>query len=550
MNAKTARAIIKQALKDETHDEDPPENDDEAIEVAESLVTMAQDAWDQNVRGPEVEALLKLAGNDVGEDDDDEDEEEEEAPKKKPARAPKGRPAKKKPEPEPEEDAEDLEEPWEDYDSDSVADIVEGVEVAAEDNELDLVKEVLAYEKANKNRAKVVKAAEAALVSDDDEEPEDDADDDEDEDDSEETPALDRDSLIEADKDDLVKLAKEHGVEFPKRLTAAGRERVADAILKAVAGDADDDDADDDEDEAESPVVEEPFEDYDDFSVSDLKEAISDLVDTEEDEEYVLEVVNNTIAYETANDNRKSLVKFLNETLAKLTGDEDEEEEPEAAEDEAEEEVEAEEPEAAEDDGADEAPRRSKGRGKKAGSSAGAGSAGAGDEEGDDEVTDLIDFVHKKIETERLHVPAPIEEDLPEVPFDLSSLSDAELQRTYMQFSAYSYRAGYLLMVEEAKSFAARNAADEIVEKYIAEDDGDDTVTEIKARAEQHPDVKVWRRRQKRWAILAESQRKQRDSYDKICERLSRLETMRQNEWERAGAKSGSGSSRPARKSK
>ncbi len=173
-------------------------------------------------------------------------------------------------------------------------------------------------------------------------------------------------------------------------------------------------------------------------------------------------------------------------------------------------------------------------------------SGGGGDDE--EEYVGLIQEVHDMINRERLHVPDAIEAEVPVLPFDLTSLSDKQLQSLYSAFTAFSYRTGYLLMLEESKASKCGQAADEIVTAYLAQHSGDEgSVTAIKAQAEQIDEVSAWRKRQRAHAILADSQRKQRDNYDKVCERLSRLETMRQQEFERAGQRLSS-RPRPSRK--
>lgn len=149
------------------------------------------------------------------------------------------------------------------------------------------------------------------------------------------------------------------------------------------------------------------------------------------------------------------------------------------------------------------------------------------------------------INRERLHVPPQLEESPPELPFDLTGLSDASLQRLYSAFGAYCYRTGYLLMLEESKQTRCRQAADEIVTSYLGKNiDAEGSVTARKAQAEQIDEVRAWRKRQQMHGTLADSLRKQRDGYDRTCERLSRLESMRMGEYERSGQRL---SSRPGR---
>lgn len=154
----------------------------------------------------------------------------------------------------------------------------------------------------------------------------------------------------------------------------------------------------------------------------------------------------------------------------------------------------------------------------------------------DDGYHDLISVVRDMLARERLHVPPKLEDNPPELPFDLTKVDDNSLQKLYSAFSAYSYRAGYLLLEHEAVAGMCRRAADEIAAAFLAINSGDyRTVTAADAAAEQLPDVERWRKRQKLNGVLADAQRKQRDNYDKICERLSRLETMRHQEFERSG---------------
>lgn len=155
---------------------------------------------------------------------------------------------------------------------------------------------------------------------------------------------------------------------------------------------------------------------------------------------------------------------------------------------------------------------------------------------GDAEYRELIQVVRDMLANERLHVPPRLTEAPVVLPLDLTTVSDKELQQLYTAFAAYSYRAGYLLLEHEAMAFKCKQIADEIVTQFMSQH-GDEykTVTAGEAVAEQNEEVKKWRKRQRTNGVLADAQRKQRDNYDKVCERLSRLETMRMNEFERSG---------------
>jgi hypothetical protein len=144
MTPEKARSIITQALAEEIYEGPIPEEDEKAIEEAGKLVDLARDAWSQNVRGPEVEAILRIAddkfdGNGTPE-------------------------VISEPEPEPEEiEEEDIEEdevdedggsptPWEGYNKELAVDIVKSLNVRSKElsgNDLrDFLQTVWKYESA------------------------------------------------------------------------------------------------------------------------------------------------------------------------------------------------------------------------------------------------------------------------------------------------------------------------------------------------------------------------------------------------------------------
>ena len=65
-------------------------------------------------------------------------------------------------------------------------------------------------------------------------------------------------------------------------------------------------------------------------------------------------------------------------------------------------------------------------------------------------------------------------------------------------------------------------------------------VTFLEAEIEDDENVKLWRRRQRKHEAFASALRSERDSYSKLLEGFSRHESMRQDEWQRAGGKPGS----------
>jgi len=260
MTAETARAIISQALEDEMFEGEMPEDDSAAIEAAEGLVAMAKDAWEQNVQTPEVAALLKLAeANGDG---------PSAKPKPKPAAAkPKpGRPKPQKKEPEPEPaDPRSQEEPWEGYDSDSVTDIIEGVEVWGDEGDTDSVTHVLLYEAAHKNRKKIVDRASELTGRGVDPEPE-------------------PDPEPEAEAE-------------PEEVDAEPAEEQPDA-------------------------QEEPFEGFAALKVSEVKESLDEYLENEDvSDEDKLWTLKHVFAYESIHKNRTGLLDRLDELMKPYTED-------------------------------------------------------------------------------------------------------------------------------------------------------------------------------------------------------------------------------------
>lgn len=105
---------------------------------------------------------------------------------------------------------------------------------------------------------------------DDDDEDEDEEDDEDDEeDDDEDSEDYDEDTLMAMSKEDLAEVADEFEVDFPSRLTKAGRAKVVAAILEAIGEDEEDEeDEDEDEDEPEQFTLRQLKA----KSLSDLKE--------------------------------------------------------------------------------------------------------------------------------------------------------------------------------------------------------------------------------------------------------------------------------------
>jgi hypothetical protein len=181
LNAQTARAVLAQAKKDGTYEAPIPEDDETAIFEATELVDQARAAWEANIRGPEVEAIINLAAADDEDGDESEGEDGDDA----------------------DENLAEIE-PWEDFDKESAADIKGALDWSLEnepDSFLDLAKHVWEYESAHKARKGIIehlgKLAETVGGGGDDEP---------------EGEAEVEDDLAELDRDGLKKLIKVEGL--------------------------------------------------------------------------------------------------------------------------------------------------------------------------------------------------------------------------------------------------------------------------------------------------------------------------------------------------
>jgi outer membrane biosynthesis protein TonB len=439
MDATSARAILAQGLKDKTHESPIPEDDAKAIADATELIEMAQVAWDQMLRGPEVEVILKMAAEaENGKAPEEEPKAEEPQPKEEPPEEPKAEePAPEPddtrdsgsaeddspPEPQQAEDGggeEDLSqvEPWENYDKEKVSDIKAGINAAvreySDDDLLSLMANVWAYEAAHKNRETVLKHLE---------------------------------TVAERLRD---------GGEMPEDPPDASN----DAPM-------------DDESQEETPKAEEP--------------EVKPEPEPQEEEK------------------------------------QPEEEEPEP-------EPEKEEPK--DEEPPKEKPKRREQKKEEGGS-------------GDDEYDRLIKQVEEELERDRLHKPEHPEEDIPNLPWDWTKMSDKDLQRFHGIYSSAAYYKAYVLAREERLYLHCKAAADELhnaimisLEKYD-EHGKEKKVALVEAEVESDENIIKWRRRQRKHETFAASHRNELNSMNKLIEALSRTETMRQNEWERSGGKMG-----------
>lgn len=423
-----ARAILREAKKNENYEGPIHEDDEKAISEANAIVEMAQVAWDQFVRGPEVETILRLAADESYGTNGD-------TPKKGPiANAPAKAMAEAEARYEEQKAAGGGElvdavegtsdpslasvEPWEAYDDDPASAVIEAINIVVEEGAADrgdVLAHVWAYETANKGRVTVLKHL----------------------------------------------------------------EKVGNGANQAGAA------------QAEEPQAPEP-------------DPEPDAGDARPDEH------------------------------VESDGDGDDEggveaEEP-AADAEPEQRAEAPEP-SAEDRAGEDAPEPP------------AEDRVPADVERDADYEDALQAVQSQLKAEHMHIPPPLPPgDQPELPMDMTTLSDKELQGLHSAFGAYAYRVGYLMMIEEGVARHFKEWADELTQELLVAAEKNDpatgkpkTMTILEAEVASEEAVRKLRRRQRKHEMFAHGYRAQRDSYYKLAEVLSRQETMRHNEWERSG---------------
>jgi hypothetical protein len=446
VNATQARALLAQGKKDGTFEAPIPEDDTKAISEANDLVEMAETAWAQMVRGPEVEVLLKMAAEATNGDAPEQKSEPEPDP---PAEGSSEEtepvaetPAEPQPESPPGDDLSKIE-PWEGYDREKVSDILAGINAATreyDENDLtDLMANVWAYEQAHKSRATILKHLEtvaAKLQA------------------GEDIPADPADSSDDYDPGESHE--PDGGGSDP-----APEEPQAEETPKA------------DPDPAESGEPERSGD-----PEADAKAA-------ETPAEHQGEGTGDPASSGTPKETQSAPEK--------------------------------------------EAPR---------------------DHRDLDQVDDyqrLIKTVDEDLERERIHKAKPPEEEIPDLPWDWTKMSDKELQKFHGIYSALAYYKSYQMSRDERLALHCKAAADElhnallVAAEKIDEHGKEKRVATLEAEIESDENVIAWRRRQRKHETYAASHRNERDSISKIVEALSRHETMRQDEWERSGQRGGRG---------
>lgn len=440
MEIKTARAIITQARKDETYGGPMPEDDDTCLKEAEQLVDMAKQAWEQYIRGPEVEVILKLAAN--GSAPEAEEKPAESQPEEQTQQTQQTEEPATAPEPEgeseevapdgekaPEIDVGEIDpqllkiEPWEGYNEDRVKDITEGINIAldAEENPRDLLTHVYVYESAHKGRVRILKHVKEAWE----------------------------------------RIGGKSDGQTPE--TPVEREPEPEAESAQATGD---------EEQAETPPVPESVEQGE----SEHEELPHQPEGGGESEKAPTDAVSQS------------------DGEAPKSSEEDRPAQHEA-----------------------ESPQQ------------------------DRAYATLIEAVERGLRNERVDIPkAPPTDDLPELPWKWADISDADLHDFLMQFSAMAYYKSYVYSREERIAMHCKEAADELTNKLLLRAEKYDekgkqkSVTLLEAEISQDENVKKWRRLHHKHEQFAQAAKREMESYYKMVESLSRLESMRHQAWERA----------------
>lgn len=298
----------------------------------------------------------------------------------------------------------------------------------------------------------------------------------------------------------------------------------------------------------------EPWEGYGEYRVADVTSGLNYYFDNDPDN--ILDLLRHTWAYETAHKERARVLEFVMEMWQRAGGELDEveltaeeEAQPESGTEDAEEDTSGIPP----DDGADEADEAEAADAEpeskpKTRAKADEGRVDEAKSNGEDKPAGqqgayrkLIEIVERELKNERLDgIPAPPDEEPPTLPWKWADITNGELQDMHMQFASFAYYKGYVRARDERIAMHCKEAADELYNKLLVKADKYDEkgkeirVTFIEAKISSDENVKRWRKLQRKHEALAAQAKQEQESYGKLVEALSRLETMRHNAWERA----------------
>lgn len=148
----------------------------------------------------------------------------------------------------------------------------------------------------------------------------------------------------------------------------------------------------------------------------------------------------------------------------------------------------------------------------------------------DGDYRNLISDVKARHEEEALALPAKMPDERVEFPLDLRQKTPSELQHLHWSANAYAARCAYVLSLESRLASACKHLAEDRENQLLAECDDKATMTIAKARIAQDPEIKMWRRRERKHTAIADDFRKQREIYLGHVDALSRQHTMRTDE--------------------
>jgi len=114
-------------------------------------------------------------------------------------------------------------------------------------------------------------------------------------------------------------------------------------------------------------------------------------------------------------------------------------------------------------------------------------------------------------------------------------------------YAQLAYYKAFIVQYEDRMATHCKQAADEIHRDLLnASDKYDENgkekrVSILEAEIEADDAIVSWRRQQRRHEIFSAQAKQERDAYQKLVEQMSRIHTMRQDEWEQSGQKIGRG---------
>jgi hypothetical protein len=155
----------------------------------------------------------------------------------------------------------------------------------------------------------------------------------------------------------------------------------------------------------------------------------------------------------------------------------------------------------------------------------------------------LIERVEADLKNERLDIPKAPGEPAPELPWRWADITNQQLQDFHMQFASFAYYKQYVANRDERMAMLCKEAADEIRNKLLVElpkydeKNKEIKVTVLEAQIEGSDAVRRWRKLQRKHEQMALQAKREMESYHKLVEALSRLETMRDNAHKRSGGK-------------